>query len=100
VRQVYKLRVFEKREPRKLYGPKKDEVTGKRRRLHSGDFHNFYSPPDIICMIKSRRMGQSWHFRPIGREKVHTEIWLKSQKERDHLVDSDTDRRILKKIDF
>jgi hypothetical protein len=54
----------------KVYGPERDEVAGERRRLHSEDFHEFYSPPNIICMIKSRRMGQSWHFRRVGREKL------------------------------
>jgi hypothetical protein len=83
-----------------LYGPEKDEIAGERRRLHSGDFHDFYSPPNIICMIKSRRIGQSSHFRRMGREKLHTEIWLKNQRERDHSVDAGTDWRILKKMIF
>ena len=39
-------------------GPEKDEGAEERRRVHSEDFHDFCSPPNIICMIKSRRMGQ------------------------------------------
>jgi hypothetical protein len=41
---------------RRIFGPKRDEVTGKWRKLHSGALHNLYSSPDIIRQIKSRRM--------------------------------------------
>jgi len=58
VRKEYSLRMFEKRELRKVYRPEKDEVAGERKRLHSEDFNDFCSPPNIICMIKSGRMGQ------------------------------------------
>jgi hypothetical protein len=49
--------VFENRVLRRIFGPKRDEVTEDRRKLHSGELHNLYSSPDIIRMIKSRRMG-------------------------------------------
>lgn len=81
-------------------GLRKDGVAGERRRVQSEDFHDFYSPPNIICILKSRRMGQSWHFIRMGRESLRTEIWLKPLRVRDHLVDSVTDRGILKKIIF
>jgi len=74
--------VFEKKELRKMNGPEKDEVAGEQRRLHSEDFHDFCSPTNIISMIKSRRMRQSWYFRHMGREKLHTEIWLKNLRKR------------------
>jgi hypothetical protein len=48
--------VFENRVLRGILGPKRDEVTGERRKLHSGELHNLYSSPDIIRQIKSRRM--------------------------------------------
>jgi hypothetical protein len=41
---------------RKIFGPKRDEVTEDWRRLHNEELHNFYSSPNIIRMIKSRRM--------------------------------------------
>jgi len=93
----YRLTVFEKRGLREINGAQKDEAAGEQRRVHSEDFHDFCSPTNIFCMIKSRRMGQSWHFRHMGREKLHVDIWLKNLRKRDHLVDSGTDRRILKK---
>jgi hypothetical protein len=46
--------VFENRVLRGLFGPKRDEVTGEWRKLHSGELHNLYSSPDIIRQIKSR----------------------------------------------
>jgi hypothetical protein len=43
---------------RRIFGPKRDEVMGERRKLHSGELHNLYSSPDIIRHIKSR--GMRW----------------------------------------
>jgi hypothetical protein len=50
------LRVSDNRVLRKLFGPKRDKVMGDWRKLHSEEFHNVYSLPSIIRMIKSRRM--------------------------------------------
>jgi hypothetical protein len=52
----HRLRVFENRVLRRIFGPKRDEVTGEWRKLHSGEFHNLCSSPDITRQIKSRRM--------------------------------------------
>jgi hypothetical protein len=48
--------VFENRVLRRIFGPKRDEVTGDWRKLHSWELHNLYSSPDIIRKIKSKRM--------------------------------------------
>jgi hypothetical protein len=48
--------VFENRVLMRIFGPKRDDVTGECRKLHNGELHNFYSSPDIIRQIKSRRM--------------------------------------------
>jgi hypothetical protein len=48
--------VFENRVLRKMLGPKRDEVTGKWRRLHKEELHDLYSSPNIIRVIKSRRL--------------------------------------------
>jgi hypothetical protein len=45
---------------------KRDEVTGERRKLHNGELHNFYSSPDIIRQIKSRRMRWAGHVAHMG----------------------------------
>jgi hypothetical protein len=53
---VTRLRVFENRVLRRIFGPKRDEVTGGWRKLHNEKLHNLYSSPSIFRMIKSRRM--------------------------------------------
>jgi hypothetical protein len=54
--KVYRLRGVENRVLRRIFGPKRDEVTGGWRKLHNEELHNLYSSPSIIRMIKSRRM--------------------------------------------
>jgi hypothetical protein len=56
LRVEHRLRVFENRMLRRIFGPKKDEVTGDWRKLHNEELHNLYSSPNIIRMIKSSRM--------------------------------------------
>jgi hypothetical protein len=48
--------VFENRVLRRIFGPKRDELTGEWRKLHNEELHNLYSYPDIIRQVKSRRM--------------------------------------------
>jgi hypothetical protein len=48
--------MFEKKVLRRIFGSKRNEVTGQWRRLHNGELHNLYPSPDIIRQIKSRRM--------------------------------------------
>jgi hypothetical protein len=47
---------FENRALRRIFGPKRDEMTTGWRKLHNEELHNLYSPPSIIRMIKSKRM--------------------------------------------
>jgi hypothetical protein len=56
VREEYTLRVFESRMLRRIFGLKRDRVTGGWRKLHNEELHNLYSSPSIIRIIKSRRM--------------------------------------------
>jgi hypothetical protein len=61
--------VFEKRVLRRIFGPKRDEVTGEWRKLHSEELHNLYSTPDIIRQVKSRRMRWAGHVKRMGEER-------------------------------
>jgi hypothetical protein len=61
VRDEHKLRVFESRVLRRIFGPKRCGVTGGWRKLHNEEFHNLYSSPSIIRIIKSRRMRWAGH---------------------------------------
>jgi hypothetical protein len=54
--EEHRLRVFENRVLRGIFGPKRDEVTGEWRRLHNEELNDLYSSPNIIRVIKSRRM--------------------------------------------
>jgi hypothetical protein len=52
LREEHKLRVFENSMLRRIFGTKSVEATGEWRKLHNGEYHNFYSPPNIIRHIK------------------------------------------------
>jgi hypothetical protein len=56
MRKERRLRVFENRVLRRVLGPKRDEVTGEWRKLHSEELNDMYSSPNIVRVIKSRRM--------------------------------------------
>jgi hypothetical protein len=66
LREEHRLRVFENRVLRRIFGPKRDEVIGEWRKLHSGEIHNLYSSPYIIRQIKSRRMRWAGHVARMG----------------------------------
>jgi hypothetical protein len=80
--------VFENRVLR-IFGPKRDEVTGGWRKLHNEEVHNFYSSPSIIRIIKSRRMRWAGNVARMGTRGMHIEYWSESQIERDHWEDQD-----------
>jgi hypothetical protein len=61
LREEYGLRVFENKVLRRIFGPKKDEVTGGCKKLHNEELHDLYSSPSIIRTIKSRRMRWAGH---------------------------------------
>jgi hypothetical protein len=56
IKEEHRLRVFENRVLRRIFGPKKDEVAGEWRKMHSEELHDLYSSPRIIKIIKSRRL--------------------------------------------
>jgi hypothetical protein len=60
--------VFENRVLRRIFGPKRDEVTGGWRKLHNEELHNLYSSPSIIKMIKSRRLRWAGHVARRGEK--------------------------------
>jgi hypothetical protein len=66
VREEHRLRVFENRVLRRIFGPTRGEVTGEWRKLHNGELHILYSSPDIIRQIKSGRMRWAGHVARMG----------------------------------
>jgi hypothetical protein len=69
LREEHRLRVFENRVLRRIFGPKRDEVTGGWRKLHNEELHNLYASPSIIRMLKSRRMRWAGHVTRMGEKR-------------------------------
>jgi len=61
LREERRLRVFENRALRRVFGPKRDEVTGEWRKLHNDELRVLYSLPNIVRVVKSRRMRWAGH---------------------------------------
>jgi hypothetical protein len=67
----YILRVFENSLLRRIFGPKRDEVTGGWRKLHNEELHNLYSSPSIIRMIKSSKMRGAEHVARMEKRNAY-----------------------------
>jgi hypothetical protein len=65
--EEHRLRLFENRVLRRIFGPKRDEVTGEWRKLHNEWLRDLYSSPSVIRIIKSRRMRWAGHVARMGR---------------------------------
>jgi hypothetical protein len=68
-REEHRLRVFENRVLRRIFGPRRDEVTGEWRKLHNEVLHNLYSSPDIIRQFKSRRLRWAGYVARMGEDR-------------------------------
>jgi len=66
LREERRLRVFENRVLRRIFGLKRDEVTGEWRKLHNEELNDLYSTPNIVQVIKSRRMRWAGHIASMG----------------------------------
>jgi hypothetical protein len=69
LREEHRLRVFENRVLRRIFGPKRDEMTGEWRKLHNEELHDLYSSASIIRKIKSRRMRWAGHVPRMGEKR-------------------------------
>jgi hypothetical protein len=70
LRKEHRLRVFENRVLRRILGPKRDEVKGEWRKLHSEELHNLYSFPDIIRQVKANEVGGACGTHGRGEKSV------------------------------
>jgi len=72
MREEHRLRVFENRVLRRVFGPKRNEVTGEWRKLHNEDLRDLYSLPNIVRVVKLRRMRWAGHVAHMGEGRgVH-----------------------------
>jgi hypothetical protein len=69
LREEHRLRVFENKVLRRIFGPKRDEMTGGWRKLHNEELRDLYSSPSIIRIIKSRRMRWAGHVARMGEKR-------------------------------
>jgi hypothetical protein len=69
LREEHRLRVFENRVLKRIFGLKRDEVTGEWRKLHNEELRDLYSSPSVIRIIKSRRMRWAGHVARMGDKR-------------------------------
>jgi len=75
LREERKLRLLENMVLRRIFGPRRDEVTGEWRRLHNEELNDLYSLPNIVRLIKSRRMTWAGHVARMGEERGRIGSW-------------------------
>jgi hypothetical protein len=69
IREEHRLRVFENRVLRRIFGPKRDEVTGESRKLHNEELRDLYCLPSVIRMIESGRIRWAGHVARMGDKR-------------------------------
>jgi hypothetical protein len=79
---------------RRIFGPKRDEVTREWRKLHNEELNDLYSSPNIVWMIKSRKLGWAGNVARMGTGEEYTGFWWGNLRERDHLEHPGVDGRI------
>ena len=95
LREKRKLRLFENMVLRRIFGTRRDEVTGEWRRLHNEELNDRYCSPNIVRVIKSRRMRWAGHVARMGEERGCIGSWEGKRREGDHWGDLGVDGWII-----
>ena len=95
LREERKLRVFEKMVLRRIFEPRRDEVTGEWRKLHNGDLNDLYSSPNNVWVIKSRRMKWAEHVALMREERVVYRVLVGKPERKRPLGDLGVDECII-----
>jgi len=95
LREEPRLRVFENRVLRRIFGLKSDEVIGEWKKLHNDEINDLYCSPTTLRLIKSRRMRWAGHVACMGRGESYTDFWWGNLTERDHLGDAGLHGKII-----
>jgi hypothetical protein len=86
--------MFENRVLGRIFGPKRDEVTGQWRKVDNGELHNLYSSPDIIRQIKSRRMRWAGHVSRMGEGRKVYKVLVGEPEGKSNLKNQGVDGRM------
>jgi hypothetical protein len=81
--EEHRLRVFANRVLRRIFGPKRDELTEECRKLHNEEFNDRYSSPNIMRVIKSRRMRWAGDVERMGKREACIRFWWGNRRETD-----------------
>jgi len=95
LREERKLGVFENTVLRRIFGPRRDELTWEWRRLHNEELNDLYSSPNIVRVIKSRRMRWAGHVARMGEERGCYRVLVGKQEGKIPLGRLDVDRWII-----
>jgi len=95
LREERKLRIFENMVLRRIFGPRREEVTGEWRRLHKEELIDLYFSPNIVRVIKSRKMRWAGHVARMGEGRVCIGSWWGNWRDGDHWGDLGVDGWII-----
>jgi hypothetical protein len=92
--EEHRLKVFENRVLRRIFGSKRDDMTGEWRKLHNDELNDLYSSPIIFRVIKSRRPKWAGHVTRMGERRGVYKVLVGNLKEGDRLEKVDVNKRI------
>jgi len=75
LKKEHRLRVFENRVLRRIFGPKRGKITREWRKVHNEEINDLYSSPNIVWVIKWRRIRWVGHVARMGRREAYTGFW-------------------------
>ena len=87
--------MFENRVLRKVFGPKRDEMTGEWRKLHNEELNDLYSSPNIVRAVKSRRMRWAGHVARMGEDRGVHRVLVGKPEGNSHWGDQNVDGTVI-----
>jgi hypothetical protein len=95
LKEVHRLRLVVSIKVGRMSDPKKEKVAGGWRRLHNEELHNMYASPNIVRVVKSRRLRCAGYVARMGEMRLHIIFWLEYLRGRDYLEDMGVGGKII-----